>query len=127
MYYEEEDDTIEMQMPKMKSLQALMSDFLSDGSDGKACGLNEEVPKYFYYEGKEYILDFQNLDYIHTKMIEHKLENNLIGQLTEEENMQMFMDFTNPGQNKEEVSLAVQTTLPSPIEIANPKKIMYKA
>jgi hypothetical protein len=61
MYYninefELEEPTIEV--PRMKSLQDLMTDFLSDGSDGHACNLNVEVPKYFYYEGKEYILNF---------------------------------------------------------------------
>lgn len=95
MYYNEEHQpTIEI--PRMKSLQDLMKDFLSDGSDGHACDIKVEVPKYFYYEGKEYVLNFQNLDYIHTKMIEHKLEHNLIGNMTDEENLKMFMDFTNP-------------------------------
>ena len=87
--------------PRMKSLEALMTDYLSDGGDGHACNLNDDVPKYFYYGGKEYTLNFENLDYIHTKMIMHKLENNLIGAMTEEENLQMFMDFTNPEKKED--------------------------
>lgn len=90
MYYNTgllETNTLAIDIPKMKSLEALMTDFLSDGGDGHACNLNDDVPKYFYYGGKEYTLNFENLDYIHTKMIMHKLENNLIGMMTEEENL----------------------------------------
>jgi hypothetical protein len=45
-------------VPRMKSLHDLMKDFLSDGSDGHSCSTNTEMPKYFYYEGKEYVLNF---------------------------------------------------------------------
>lgn len=63
-------------------------------------------------------------------MIEHKLENNLLGKMTEEENMQLFMDFTQPSKAPEEsVSMAVKVKEDPiiSIPIANPKKIMYKA
>ena len=102
-----------------------MKDFLSDGGDGHACDINVEVPKYFYYGGKEYVLNFENLDYIHTKMIMHKLENNLIGEMSDEENLKMFMDFTNP-DHEEKLALAAQPKS-TPISIEAPKSIMYKA
>lgn len=61
MYYSDLSEAT-IQIPRMKSLQDLMKDFLSDGGDGHACDINVQVPKYFYYEGKEYILNFENLD-----------------------------------------------------------------
>jgi hypothetical protein len=65
----------------------MMQDYLSDGSDGHFCKVVAEIPKYFVYEGKEYKLNIKNLDFIHTQMLEHKLEHNLIGELDEEQNM----------------------------------------
>jgi hypothetical protein len=55
----------------MKSLEELMKDYFSDGHDGHTCSLGD-VPKYFFYEGKEYAVDFKSLDKTHAELMMHR-------------------------------------------------------
>lgn len=73
----------------MKSLEDLIKDYFSDGHDGHTCSI-EQVPKYFVYEGKEYAVDFKNLDKAHAELMAHRLEEGLLGEMSESEALDVF-------------------------------------
>jgi hypothetical protein len=79
----------------MKSLQDLMKDYFSDGADGHVCSL-APVPKYFFYGGKEYTLDFSALDSVHTELMAHRSDEGLLGELSEQEALELFKGMVLP-------------------------------
>jgi hypothetical protein len=74
----------------MKSLQDLLNDYFSDGHDGHICSLDSEIPEYFIYQGKEYVLDFKNLDSAHTELMENRARDGLVGSVSPEEALELF-------------------------------------
>ena len=90
----EKEDTEEYGTIKMKSLEDLIKDYFSDGQDGHVCSL-EEVPKYFVYEGKEYAVDFKTLDKAHAELMNHRKEEGLLGELSENEALELFKTMAN--------------------------------
>lgn len=59
-----------------KTIGELVHDYFATGEDGHMCELDKEVPKYFYYKGKKFQIDFHILDDIHEHVMEFKKENN---------------------------------------------------
>lgn len=88
---QEKESTEGFEVVKMKSLETLIKDYFSDGHDGHVCSL-EEVPKYFVYEGKEYAVDFKVLDEAHAKLMEHRTEEGLLGEMSENESLELFKE-----------------------------------
>ena len=40
------------------------------------CTIDKDVPKYFYYKGKKFQIDFTILDTVHKHVLDYKKENN---------------------------------------------------
>lgn len=73
---QEEDEEL-----PFKTIGELIHDYFADGEDGHACMLDKDVPKYFYYRGKKFQIDFNLLDEVHAHVLDFKREN---GQTVEE-------------------------------------------
>ena len=99
---EELEKTDDYQVTKMKSLEDLLKDYFSDGADGHVCSL-EEIPKYFVYDGNEYAVDFKVLDQAHAKLMEHRQEEGLIGELSQMEALELFKDMATSQEPKNPV------------------------
>ena len=53
----------------------MIHDYFNDGQDGHECLLDKDVPKYFYYKGKKFQIDFNLLDSVHEHVLDFKREN----------------------------------------------------
>jgi len=49
-----------------------MEDYFSGADDDHVCDTAKEVPKYFYYKGRTFEIDFQKLDAAHAQVLELK-------------------------------------------------------
>ena len=75
-----------------KTIGEFINDYFADGDEGHMCAIDKDVPKYFYYKGKKFQIDFSLLDSVHKHVLDYKKENNH----TIEE---ALMHFTHIGEN----------------------------
>jgi hypothetical protein len=61
-----------------KTLAELMNDYFSSPEDDHVCSMESEVPKYFYYKGQSFKIDFTKLDAAHAQVLELKDKTGLV-------------------------------------------------
>lgn len=67
----------EKQELRFKTIAELVHDYFADGADGHVCQLDKEVPKYYYYKGNKFQIDFSLLDVLHRHVMAVKAEDGL--------------------------------------------------
>lgn len=63
---------VEEELP-FKTIGELMDDYFKL-DQGQMCSLDTEVPKYFYYKGQTFEIDFKALDLVHDRVLKAKQE-----------------------------------------------------
>jgi hypothetical protein len=54
-----------------------MQDYFADPDDEHVCSMDTEVPRYFYYKGQTFSIDFTKLDAVHAQVLELKQQTGL--------------------------------------------------